>query len=118
MKGKIRKILVVDDEKEIAVTLSNLLRDEGFEVATAFNPWQALDVVVNFQPDLCFIDSIMPISNGPELARQLHSFPALKNIPIYLMSLNFFRGPKEDVRGILQKPIYLKDVLRIIQEAS
>jgi CheY-like chemotaxis protein len=62
------KILVVDDEKRIADTLSEILEMSGFRVATAYDGWDALEVAARFHPDYLLSDVLMPRMNGVDLA--------------------------------------------------
>jgi CheY-like chemotaxis protein len=62
------KILIVDDEKRIADTLSEILEMSGFHVATAYDGWGALEVAARFHPDYLLSDVLMPRMNGVDLA--------------------------------------------------
>jgi CheY-like chemotaxis protein len=62
------KILVVDDEKRIADTLTEILEMSGFHVATAYDGWDALEVAARFHPDYLLSDVLMPRMNGVDLA--------------------------------------------------
>jgi CheY-like chemotaxis protein len=62
------KILVVDDEKRIADTLSEILEMSGFHVATAYDGWDALEAAARFHPDYLLSDVLMPRMNGVDLA--------------------------------------------------
>jgi DNA-binding response OmpR family regulator len=62
------KILVVDDERRIADTLTEILEMSGFDVATAYDGWEALEVAARFRPDYLLSDVLMPRMNGVDLA--------------------------------------------------
>ena len=62
------KILVVDDEKRIADTLSEILEMSGFHVATAYDGWDALEAAARFHPDYLLSDVLIPRMNGVDLA--------------------------------------------------
>jgi CheY-like chemotaxis protein len=62
------KILVVDDEKRIADTLTEILEMSGFHVATAYDGWDALEAAARFHPDYLLSDVLMPRMNGVDLA--------------------------------------------------
>jgi CheY-like chemotaxis protein len=62
------RILVVDDEKLIADTCSEILRGAGFEAKTAYDGWAALEMAAEFRPDYLLTDVLMPRMNGVELA--------------------------------------------------
>ena len=73
------KILVVDDERRIADTLGEILEMSGFQVATAYDGWEALEAVVRFHPDYLLSDVLMPRMNGVELAIAIQKmFPSAR----------------------------------------
>ena len=59
-------ILIVDDEPSILQSLSGILSDEGFEVHTASNGYEALKIVEEKSPDLVLLDVWMPGLDGIE----------------------------------------------------
>ncbi len=62
------RILVVDDERLIADTISEILGGAGFEVMVAYDGSGALGAIAQFQPDCLLSDVLMPRMNGVELA--------------------------------------------------
>src|SRR6478672_8238138 len=72
-RGEVRKrrVLVVDDNRDIALSSSRLLVLQGHEVAVAFDGRQALEVAREFRPDVALLDVGLPYIDGYELARQL-----------------------------------------------
>lgn len=64
----VSKIVIVDDEKRIADTLAEILEMAGFNVMATYDPWDALQAAVRFQPDCLLSDVLMPRMNGVELA--------------------------------------------------
>jgi CheY-like chemotaxis protein len=73
------RILVVDDERRIADTLTEILQMAGFDVKTAYDGWEALEAVARFQPDYLLSDVLMPRMNGVELAIAIRKmFPATR----------------------------------------
>jgi DNA-binding response OmpR family regulator len=66
-----KKILVVDDKEDIVETVSFCLAQEGFEVVTAFDGNQALEVARREHPDLIVLDVMLPKENGYQVARFL-----------------------------------------------
>jgi len=65
------RILVVDDNRDAATSLSYLLTEAGFEVQTSFDGPSALEVARRFTPDACVLDINMPGMSGYELAARL-----------------------------------------------
>ncbi|MEW6707599.1 MAG: response regulator [Pseudomonadota bacterium] len=66
-----RRILVVDDNRDAADTLAMLLEFLDYEVRTAYDGKEAVDIAAEFQPQLVILDIHMPQMNGYEAARQL-----------------------------------------------
>lgn len=64
-------ILIVDDEPTILQSLSGILSDEGFEVATATNGYEALKIIENDAPDLVLLDIWMPGIDGIETLKEI-----------------------------------------------
>jgi CheY-like chemotaxis protein len=68
-----RRVLVVDDNQDLAISSSQLLKLLGHEVAVAFNGLRALEVAREFHPDVALLDVGLPHIDGYELARQLRA---------------------------------------------
>ena len=64
-------ILIVDDEPSILQSLSGLLSDEGFEVITASNGYEALKTIDDESPDLVLLDIWMPGMDGIETLKEI-----------------------------------------------
>ena len=62
------RVMVVDDERLIADTITEILEGAGFQVATAYDGLTALEAAAIFQPDYLLSDVLMPKMNGVELA--------------------------------------------------
>lgn len=74
-----RRILLVDDNAELAQSLKELLEQEGHLVAMVTDPLAAFDLAGRMSPDVCILDIEMPHMDGYELARQLRELPATRN---------------------------------------
>lgn len=81
------KILVVEDNKDIQKLLAINLAQENFEVIQAFDGEEGLSLVKKSGPDLIILDINLPRINGIELCRQLKSSPALKHIPVLILTV-------------------------------
>jgi len=80
------KILVADDEPDIAKLIEFTLKRRGFEVILVSDGQSAIDAAKKEQPDLILLDVIMPVINGYEVCSQLKNFPETKKIPIIMLS--------------------------------
>lgn len=88
------RILVVDDVPDNVKLLAYDLEDEGYDVITAYNGYQALTSIEKHKPDLILLDIMMPDLDGLEVCRRLKKNPEHRNIPIILISA---KGSDEDV---------------------
>src|SRR5688572_6469493 len=84
------RILVVDDDEAIQMTLRLALEDDGYQVESAFSAPEALKLLKNpeFHPDLIILDLYMPEMGGIEFSERLKTdeFSHHKDIPIIISS--------------------------------
>ena len=78
-----RRVLVVDDERQILRAMRVILREAGFEVATAETVQEALDALAVRPPDAAIIDLILPDGNGVEICRSIREW---SEMPIIVLS--------------------------------
>jgi signal transduction histidine kinase/CheY-like chemotaxis protein len=76
-RAQSRRVLVVDDNRDFALSLSALLELEGHDVRTTFEATSAETVAAEFRPEIAFLDLGLPNVNGFELARRLRGQPSL-----------------------------------------
>jgi len=80
------KILVVDDSKTIRRTAETLLTKEGCQVFTAIDGFDALSKIADHQPDLIFVDIMMPRLDGYETCSLIKHNKMFKNTPVIMLS--------------------------------
>lgn len=80
------KILVVDDEKDIADSLGISLESEGYNVVKANTGHEAIDKARLEIPDLILLDIMLPDMNGYEICNRLRKDPLTKLIPIIMLT--------------------------------
>ena len=108
-------VLVVDDDVISRNLLQGLLATEGYTVLFAKNGFQALELAARISPDVVLLDIIMPELDGFEVCRQLRSNPALRQIPIIMLtSLDGrdarLRGLEAGADEFLTKPVDLSEL--------
>jgi len=81
-----RKALVVDDSMLIRHTVCRFLEKRGFEVQSATNGIEALEVLASLQPDLIITDMQMPHMTGSELITALKAKEETATIPIVILA--------------------------------
>lgn len=89
-----KRILIVDDEKDIVETIQFNLELEGFECLVAYDGEEALHKAKRENPDLILLDIMLPKINGYKIARLLKFDKSYKNIPIIMLTA---RTQKTDI---------------------
>ena len=116
-----KKILVVDDSRTALFMVTTILRKERYELVTASDGEQALEVATAERPDLILMDVIMPRKTGFEACRELKRREDTKGIPVILVTT---RGEGENVEAGFQsgcndyvtKPINALELLTKVRE--
>ena len=80
------KILIVDDEKDILEFLSYNLRKEGFEILTANNGLEGLEMATKEVPDLIILDVMMPEMDGIEACEKIRETPSLEDTLVLFLT--------------------------------
>ncbi len=80
------KILVVDDSKTIRRTAETLLSKEGRQVFTAIDGFDALSKIADHQPDLIFVDIMMPRLDGYQTCSLIKHNKVFKKTPVIMLS--------------------------------
>jgi DNA-binding response OmpR family regulator len=115
------KILIVDDEPNIVMSLEFLLKKEGFTTETAGDGDVALDKVRSFVPDLMLLDVMMPKKSGFEVCEILRADTTLSQPRIIMLTA---KGREtEQAKGLalgadayMLKPFSTKDLVAKIRE--
>lgn len=116
----VHKILVVDDSRTELHHLAELLRRQGFEVATADNGDQALLSLAENRPDLLLLDVVMPGKNGFQLTRTITRDPQFAGLPIILCSsknqeTDRLWGMRQGAKEYVTKPVKPEELLAKIR---
>ncbi|MBU3911202.1 MAG: response regulator [Candidatus Omnitrophica bacterium] len=81
-----RRVLIVDDEPELAKIVQVRLAADGYEVIRAENGQEALDKAESEKPELILLDVMMPKMHGLEALRRLKEKPETKDIPVVMLT--------------------------------
>lgn len=120
--GEKKKILIVDDERDIVKALMIRLQGAGYEVVTAFDGAQAIFVAHKEKPDLILLDIRMPAGNGFSVAEKLkHSVNTL-SIPVIFLTGSPERNAEEramtlGARFYIKKPYDPEELLDAVRRA-
>jgi PAS domain S-box-containing protein len=119
-QGSRRRILVVDERSTNRAVLVKMLTPLGFELIEAENGQDALEKAVQFQPDVVFMDLVMPVMDGFEATRQLRRSPTFQNTIIIAASASAFAHDQQaslsvGCNAFLPKPILYQTLLDTLE---
>ena len=92
------RVLVVEDEADIAALVAYQLTREGFRVETAANSNQALSSIEREVPDLLVLDRMLPGVSGDEILRMLRKQPATRGLPVLMLTAK--REQEDRIEGL------------------
>ncbi|WAM00376.1 response regulator [Streptomyces sp. Je 1-369] len=114
------RVLVVDDNKVIRQLIRVNLELEGFEVVTAADGVECLDVVQQVQPDVITLDVVMPRLDGLRTAARLRSDARTRDLPIVVISActryEVESGLEVGVDAFLAKPFEPNELVGIVRQ--
>jgi CheY-like chemotaxis protein len=113
----VRTILVVDDEYGIVEVLVLALEDQGYRVLSAADGQEGLERLAEARPDLVMLDFMMPRMDGPAMAQAMRADPALRDVPIVMMSAVGEAPIRErftDYTAFLRKPFRIQAALDLV----
>lgn len=115
------RVMVIDDSKTIRRTAETLLSKAGFEVITACDGFEALAKVVDYQPDIIFMDIMMPRLDGYQTCALIKNNQAFSHIPIVMLSskdglFDRARGRIVGSDHYLTKPFTREELLSAIED--
>lgn len=118
VSGTSGRVLVVDDNKVIRQLIKVNLELEGFEVVTANDGAECLDVVHHVRPDVITLDVVMPRLDGLGAAAQLRADPRTRHLPLAIVSActqqEVEAGLTAGVDAFLAKPFEPAELVRVV----
>lgn len=116
-----KKILIVDDEPNIVLSLEFLMKKAGFEVAVAVDGEDALAQVARLNPDLVLLDVMMPKKSGYEVCEALRADPARAGMKIVMLTAKgreteVAKGMALGADAYVTKPFSTKDLVIQVTE--
>lgn len=109
-----KKILVADDEEQLALALKIRLQSQGYQVSTANNGEQVMQQVAEVMPDLIILDVLMPVMDGYSCLRELNTRFGRGKIPIIILTARERMKDLFELEGIedyVIKPFDHEDLL-------
>ncbi len=110
MSPKKKTVIIVEDEREAADMFAEMMRVTGFDVHSLYSSTPAISTISAEKPDLVILDIMMPDISGLEVLRYMRRDPALKEIPVILVSAKSMpadiqEGMDAGASNYLTKPI-------------
>jgi len=114
-----KRILVVDDEKELVKAMQVRLESAGYEVFTAYDGEEALNIVKK-KPDLILLDVMIPKLDGFGVSEHLKTHKETAFIPVVMLTAKsdtetMFKAEKFKVKDYIIKPFDSKELLDLIK---
>lgn len=81
-----KKVMIVDDEPNILLSVEFLMQREGHEVVTARDGQEAIELLAAAKPDLMILDVMMPRKNGFEVCNEVRADPGFADMPILMLT--------------------------------
>ena len=117
------KILIVDDNQELASAIQIMLEDEGYEVRLANDGQDGYGVFLEFKPDLVITDIQMPGENGLELMEHIRMHdPMVRTIYMSGDLISFWSPLEEEKKrypvSLLEKPFSKVELMGLLSELT
>jgi len=114
----LKRILIVEDDRDLRFVIRMILERAGYEVAEARNGMAALESIGAEPPDLIIADLTMPVMTGVELVDQLRANPATVSIPVVLLSGGQVdAATSQRVEAVVTKPFEPDHLVACIESA-
>jgi DNA-binding response OmpR family regulator len=114
------RVLIVEDEPNILLSLEFLLQREGYETTTATDGEEGLALVRQVRPDVVLLDIMLPRRNGYEVCQAIKADPELRAIPVIMVSakgqeVEVQRGLELGAAAYVTKPFGNAEILEAVR---
>jgi CheY-like chemotaxis protein len=107
-------VLIVDDDRDLAASLSSTLSEAGYDVRQASNGREATELIVTTSPDLVLLDLMMPNGNGWDVLADLRNAGRENEVPVVVISA-YASSPPPGARALLRKPVTRDELLGVVE---
>ena len=111
-----KKVLVVDDEFELASSVEAILEDEGFAVKSTSDGLEACELLQTEEFDLVISDVMMPRCDGYQLLEKIRKEKKVDGIPVILMSAAQLKPAKFKPDHFLKKPFDIDTLVQAVEK--
>jgi DNA-binding response OmpR family regulator len=114
-----KRLLILDDDKDILDVMHEIFNDEGYEVKTIENADNILNDIANYRPDIILLDYILNGINGGEICHQIKTNETTCTIPIIIVTayskvINSLGSYGCD--GFVSKPFEIAELVQQVNE--
>lgn len=111
-----KRVLIVDDEPNIVISLEFLMRQSGYEIRVARDGREAETALAEYQPDLVLLDVMLPHKSGFELCQTIRENPDWKSLKIVLLTakgreMDITKGLSLGADDYVTKPFSTKELV-------
>ena len=113
-----KRILVVENNKDILDLISLVLEEADFNVVAYLNEKSIFDQIIDFQPDAILLDIVKPSVEGTELCRQIKEAEGTSHIPVIVLSTHPQIQKVKEVCAdeVVEKPFDIDGLLEVLTE--
>ncbi|QQX89169.1 response regulator (plasmid) [Cupriavidus necator] len=114
------KVLIVDDEPNIVISLEFLMQQSGYEVGIARDGEEALAQMTAFQPDLVLLDIMLPLRNGFEVCQKIRENSVWDRVKVVMLTakgrdLEVTKGLALGADAYITKPFSTKELVEQVR---
>ena len=115
------RILIIDDSATIRRSAENMLSNEGYEVITSENGFEALSMITRYRPDMIFVDIMMPRLDGYQTCAIIKNNADFRSTPVVMLTskdglFDMARGRVVGSDQYLTKPFTRTEVLGAVRQ--
>jgi len=119
-----KKILIVDDEQDVLAYFEAVFQDSGYDTVVAGDGFEGFELAQSEKPDLITLDITMPEQSGLKTYFQLKKHPALKKIPVIIITATdeSYKNFLNELDGystpeyFFSKPIDPQELLKVVAD--
>ncbi len=116
-----KRVLIVDDERNIVTALEFLMELNGYQVKVARDGEEALIYVVTFKPDLLLLDVMLPIRSGFEVCQKIRENVEMQHIKIIMLTakgrdVEVDKGLALGADAYITKPFGTRELLALVRQ--
>ncbi len=116
-----KRVLIVDDSETIRRITEALLTKEGYQVTVAEDGLRAFAAIIDFKPDIIFLDIMMPSLNGYQVCSIIKNNPEYRHIPVIMLSskddiFDRARGRVSGADFFMSKPFSKEELFSAVKQ--